>query len=93
MAGARKYTDLDVWQLTDQIRDKTGRLTASDRTDGFGHSWIEPRIPRAHSARSLSIISETESSEISHLVKRAVAALTRLIVYLESASEPTSSDT
>jgi four helix bundle protein len=128
VAAARKYTDLEVWQLGNEIREKTGRLTASERfrryqwlqsqldqaansvcaniAEGFGR--FKPKVfanslrisrgsllelkDHLENAQDLNIIPEKDCLEITHLVKRTVAALTRLIVYLESAREPRSSD-
>ena len=121
---ARKYTDLDAWQLANEIRDQTRSLTASDAFRRY--QWLASQMDRATSsacaniaegfgrfkpkvfanslriskgsllelrdhlqtAKTLGLTPETVQHEISHLVNRTVAALTRLIVYLETAKEP-----
>lgn len=124
MAGARDFTELQAWQLADQVRTEIVRITdtlafrrnpklqeqlldaadsaCSNTAEGF--SRFKPKdfarfvrisrgslseiLDRLISARRRGLINEQDFQLISSLARRARAACTALINYLDSAEEP-----
>ena len=124
MAGARDFTELQAWQLADQVRIEIDRITGTsafrrhpklqeqllDAADSAcsntaeGFSRFKPKdfarfvrisrgslseiLDRLISARRRGLISEQDFQLVSSLARRAKAACTGLINYLDSADEP-----
>ncbi len=124
MAGARDFTELEAWQLADQVRTEIDRVTAipafrgnpklkeqlldaadsacSNTAEGFARykpkdfarfvrisrGSLTEILDRLISARRRGLISEQDFQLITQLARRAKAACTGLINYLDSAEEP-----
>ena len=124
MATAQDFTELEAWQLADQVRREIDRVTkmpafqrfpklqeqlldaadsaCSNTAEGF--SRFKPKdfarfvrisrgslseiLDRLFSAKRRGIISQRDFELISALARRARAACTGLINYLDSAEEP-----
>jgi len=124
MAGARDFTELQAWQLADQVRTEIDRITATpafrrhpklqeqllDAADSAcsntaeGFSRFKPKdfarfvrisrgslseiLDRLFAARRRGLLNDDDYELISNLARRARAACTALINYLDSAEEP-----
>jgi four helix bundle protein len=123
VATARDFTELEAWQLADQVRQEIDRITSTpafrrypklqeqflDAADSAcsntaeGFSRFKPRdfarfvrisrgslseiLDRLISARRRGLITQSDFDFISSLAKRARAACTGLINYLDAAVE------
>jgi four helix bundle protein len=123
MATARDFSELEAWQLADQVRQEIDRITGTpafrrypklqeqllDAADSAcsntaeGFSRFKPRdfarfvrisrgslseiLDRLISARRRGLVTQSDFDLISSLARRARAACTGLINYLDAADE------
>ena len=70
--GARRYRELQCWQLASQLKASVYEFTAIQTQDHI------------MDARQLGYLTEPRTTELCHLSNRAIGATTRLLLYLRT---------
>jgi four helix bundle protein len=86
--GARRHTDLVVWQRASEIRERTRRLTAAG---GFGrHPWLAPQLSRASQSACANIaegFARYQPRDFARFLRVAKGSLLEVKEHLEHAHQ------